>query len=89
MQTYQTILKILSNQNRFMIISLLADSKKDLCVNEIASKVGISQSLASHQLSYLEARGLVEGARMGQTICYELSAQSITQKTVKVIKFLR
>lgn len=88
-QAAMTIIKILCNSNRFAIISLLSGAKRDLCVSEIAKEVGISQSLASHQLSYLEARGVVSSTRMGQSMCYALSAMPITKKVVGIAKLLK
>jgi len=82
-------IKILSNANRFAIMSLLFEAKKDLCVSEIAEAIGISQSLASHQLAYLEARGVVEGHRMGQMICYITSATPLSKKVARVIQSLK
>ncbi|MBI2097737.1 MAG: winged helix-turn-helix transcriptional regulator [Candidatus Vogelbacteria bacterium] len=84
-----TALKILSNSNRLAIMSLLFDAKKDLCVNEIAEAIGISQSLASHQLAYLEARGVIEAHRMGQMICYIPSATPLSKKVARVIESLK
>ena len=89
MQVAMTVIKILCNPNRFAMISLLLGSKKDFCVSEIAEEVGISQSLASHQLSYLEARGVVHSMRMGQSMCYVLTASPMTKKIVGVIKLLK
>lgn len=88
-QAAMTIIKILCNSNRFAIVSLLSGAKRDLCVSEIAKEVGISQSLASHQLSYLEARGVVSSIRMGQSMCYILSTLPITKKVVGVAKLLK
>ena len=82
-------IKILSNANRLAIMSLLFEAKKDLCVSEIAEAIGISQSLASHQLAYLEARGVVEGHRMGQMICYIPSATPLSKKVARVIQSLK
>lgn len=84
-----TIMKLLSNTHRLEILSLLKKSKKDLCVYQIAEGVGISQSLASHQLAYLDARKVIEGERMGQTTCYRLSKNPITKKIVSIIKLLK
>ena len=84
-----TVIKILCNPNRFTIISLLSSTKKDFCVSEIAGEVGISQSLASHQLSYLEARGVVHSMRMGQSMCYMLTVSPMTKKIIGVIKLLK
>lgn len=88
-QAAMTIIKILCNPNRFAIISLLSGAKRDLCVSEIAKEIGISQSLASHQLSYLEARGVVHSMRMGQSMRYILSSLPITKKVVGVAKLLK
>ena len=88
-QEAMIVIKILCNPNRFAIVSLLSGSKKDFCVSEIADAVGISQSLTSHQLSYLEARGVVQSMRMGQTMCYMLSTTPITKKVIGVIKLLK
>ena len=89
MQVAMTVIKILCNPNRFAMISLLLGSKKDFCVSEIAEEVGISQSLASHQLSYLEARGVVHSMRMGQSMCYMLTVSPMTKKIIGVIKLLK
>jgi len=88
-QEAMIIIKILCNPNRFAIISLLSGTKNDFCVGEIAEAVGISQSLTSHQLSYLEARGVVQSMRMGQTMCYMLSSGSVVKKIVEIIKLLK
>jgi DNA-binding transcriptional ArsR family regulator len=85
---YIKIIKTLSNENRRDILLVLKDSKKPMCVNEISMSVGMSQSLASHQLKYLESRDLICGERQGQTICYELCDNEITRKTLKVIQIL-
>ncbi|MHB1316751.1 MAG: ArsR/SmtB family transcription factor [Minisyncoccota bacterium] len=89
MQEAMIVIKILCNPNRFAIVFLLSGTKKDFCVSEIAKEVGISQSLTSHQLSYLEARGIVNSVRMGQSMCYMLSTLPITKKVVGVIKLLK
>jgi len=52
-------------------------------------EVGISQSLASHQLSYLEVRNVVTNVRMGQSRCYMMNPSPVTKKVVAVIKLLK
>ena len=88
MQDKMKIMKILCNSKRFAIISLLSEIKGGLRVNEISTKVGISQSLASHQLSHLETSGVVVSERMGQSVCYMLSSAPIVKKLIKVINIL-
>lgn len=52
-------------------------------------EVGISQSLASHQLSYLEVRNVVVNVRMGQSRCCMMNPSPVTKKVVAVIKLLK
>lgn len=82
------LMKILGNANRLKILRIIYDAKKDLCVNEIAELSHISQSLASHQLAYLSARGVVEGHRMGQTTCYIPAKNDLSNTLFKVLKLL-
>jgi len=56
-------MKILSNSNRFDLMKLLLNTKRDLCVHELSENVGISQSATFHQLACLEARGVVKSFR--------------------------
>jgi len=74
-----TAFKILSDPTRFKILCLLAKAQKGLCVFEIAEGVGISHSAASHQLSTLEARGVVEAFRDGQNMCYEMIENALNK----------
>lgn len=83
-----SVLKILSNKNRYVIMKTLLSAKRDLCVHELSEIAGISQSATSHQLAYLEARGVVEGTRTGKTKCYLPTASPITKKVAAVINTL-
>ena len=83
-----SVIKILSNTNRYAIMKLLLGAKKDFCVHEISEIVGMSQSATSHQLSYLEAWGVIESVRMGKTRCYLPTDSAIVSKISKVIKSL-
>lgn len=82
------LMKILGNANRQKILQIVFGAEKDLCVNEIAELAHISQSLASHQLAYLSAHGVVEGHRMGQTMCYMPAKGELSNKLVKVLQVL-
>jgi DNA-binding transcriptional ArsR family regulator len=82
------IMKILSNQSRLEILYQIAKSPEDLCVSQLSEKVGISQSLASHQLAYLSSHKIVRGYRMGQTVCYKSSETLFAQKVFEIIQFL-
>ena len=66
------LLKILSSGPRLQIIGLLLERKKGLCVNEIAEVVGHSQSATSHQLAKLADKGVIQCARDGKNMCYQI-----------------
>lgn len=80
-----TLMKILSNVHRLKILRIIYNAKVDLCVNQIAEKAKISQSLASHQLAYLSAHGVVEGHRIGQTMCYVPAKNEMSGKLTKIL----
>jgi len=54
-------LRLLGEENRLRIFSLLA--KTELCVCEIEDLLGLSQSLVSNHLATLRRAGLVESRR--------------------------
>lgn len=82
------VMKVLSNMHRYTIMKVLLRTKEDLCVNEIAEATGISQSLASQQLTYLQTHGLIVGHRVGKTVCYLPAHVPITKKIEQVINVL-
>ena len=81
-------MKILGNANRLKILHILYGTKKDLCVKEIAELADISQSLASHLLAHLSAHGVLDGHRMGQTMCYMPAKNKLSNKLLKVLDVL-
>lgn len=83
------VLRILSNANRLFIMGLILNAKNDYCVHELSEAIGISQSATSHQLSYLEACGVVQSMRMGRTKCYLPTSSPLTKKLAKVINYLK
>lgn len=88
MDELHTIARILSSKSRLKIITLILNSKEDLCVNEIAQKVPLSHSAASHQLAKLESAGIVKSHRIGQMICYTAKTSAITKKIKKIISIV-
>ena len=84
-----SVLKIVSNKNRYMIMKMLFSAKGDLCVHELSERIGLSQSATSHQLAYLEARGIVKSVRTGKTKCYLPTDISLTKKVAKIIQSLK
>jgi DNA-binding transcriptional ArsR family regulator len=83
------ILKILCDETRYKIIEVLLYNNEDLYVGDIAEKVDISHSAASHQLNKLELMGLVSSTKCGQHVCYKLNeGKSIYEKVINVINVL-
>ncbi|MGQ9600577.1 MAG: ArsR/SmtB family transcription factor [Anaerolineae bacterium] len=67
--------KALSDPTRVRIISLLLD--QELCVFDLATALGISQSAVSHQLRILRDLWLVRWRREGRQIFYTLDDEHV------------
>lgn len=81
-------MKTLSNETRFAIVSVLRRSKTGVRVGDIAERTGASQSLTSHQLAYLEARGLVVATRDGSAKRYALADLPLAKKMLEIVAAL-
>ena len=62
----------LADPSRARIVHLLAISRDELCVCDIALVLGMSVSALSHQLRFLRERGAVERRRAGRIVYYRL-----------------
>jgi ArsR family transcriptional regulator len=67
--------KALGDVTRVRILDALA--QQELCVNDLASLVGLSESAVSHQLRLLRNMRLVQSRRAGRMIFYTLDDQHI------------
>lgn len=67
-----------------MVIAL---SKEELCVHELALTVESTTSAVSHQLRKLRDRGIVRSRRDGQMKYYQLSDERIRQMIDLVVDF--
>jgi len=65
------LFKIFGDSTRVKIINVLLT--QELCVNDIADKINVSQSAVSHQLRILKQAKLVKFRKDGQTIYYSLA----------------
>lgn len=65
------LMKALGNENRLMILCVLAEG--ELSVGELNERIPLSQSALSQQLSRLRGDGLVRTRRESQTIFYSLA----------------
>ena len=67
--------KVLGDITRVRILD--AVSRQELCVGDIASLLGLSESAVSHQLRLLRGMRLVRPRRAGQMIFYSLDDHHI------------
>jgi len=72
-----SILKLLSNPNRLLILCQLAGEEKS--VGELARLIGASQVTVSQQLGLLKNTGVVASRREAQTVFYRLEHEEISQ----------
>ncbi len=64
------LFKVFGDPTRIKVLYLLL--KGELCVNDIAASLSMSQSSISHQLKVLKQHRLVKFRRDGKTIFYSL-----------------
>ncbi|GGJ59271.1 ArsR family transcriptional regulator [Sphingopyxis bauzanensis] len=65
-----TLLRLLSNEKRLMILCQLADG--EMAVGDIQAHVSLSQSALSQHLALLRTEGIVATRREGQAVFYRL-----------------
>ncbi len=61
----------LGDPNRYKIMNILYENN-DICVSEVAERIGISTAGVSQHMRILEQAGLIKKLRKGQKICYQL-----------------
>ena len=64
------LFKVLGDPTRVRILAALAAA--ELCVCDLRTLLGMSQSATSHQLALLRAARLVQARREGKTVYYRL-----------------
>jgi DNA-binding transcriptional ArsR family regulator len=78
-------MQLLGDSTRFKMFKLLS-SNQDLCVSEMATRLGISPSAVSQHFRSFEMLGLVTKERMGQKICYVFTDDSLVGELIKLTK---
>jgi len=71
MDAIAELFKAFGDPTRVHILSLLL--QQEMCVNDIADAVAISQSAISHQLRILKQMHLIKFRREGKNILYSLA----------------
>ena len=69
--------KVLGDTTRVRILDAL--SRSELCVQDLAGRVGISESAVSHQLRLLRGLRLVRSRRDGRLVFYSLDDDHIVR----------
>ncbi len=72
MQNLAQVFKALSDESRLRIINILVHSG-ELCVCDIESIMGFTQTKVSRHLTYLKKVGLVDGRRHGLWMLYSMA----------------
>lgn len=78
--------KSVGEDNRVRIIYAL--SINEMCVNDLAVALGISQSLVSHQLKLLKLEGQVKSRREGKNVYYSLDDEHVVEIFEKALKHI-
>lgn len=65
------LFKVFGDSTRIRILHILFES--DISVNDMASKLGMTQSAVSHQLRILKSSSLVKNRREGKQVIYSLA----------------
>lgn len=73
-KTLQRFLKVLADKNKYKIILHLQKGEECVCV--IAEKLGLEQSLVSHNLRLLRKAGLVQDRKVGTWVHCSLNKQA-------------
>lgn len=74
-QQLSKLFKVLDDPTRLKILSAL--SENELCVHDLATLLGISQSAVSHQLRKLKDARIVKFRKTGRTVFYSLDDEHI------------
>lgn len=79
--------KVLSDQTRFDILTLLLS--REMCVCELVDQLKLSQSLISHHLYHLKVTGLVHMRREGTWIFYSVDHEKLNEYKFRFLKELQ
>lgn len=71
------LFEVLGDRTRMRI--LLAVSESDMCVQDLASLLGMTKSAVSHQLASLKANRLVSSRRDGRVVYYACADEHVSQ----------
>lgn len=74
-QELSAFFKVFGEENRTRILYAL--SIREMCVNDLVTLLGMSQSSVSHQLQILRAHGQVKFRKEGRNVFYSLDDKHV------------
>lgn len=72
------MLRAISNETRLKVLDILRDID-ELTVSELVNEIGCEQSLLSHHLTDMRAKGILNSRKEGKNCFYSLKNKQITQ----------
>lgn len=72
------VFKIFGDSTRLTILSALIEHE-EMCVNDIAATLNMTQSSVSHQLALLKQSKLVRTKREGKSIFYSIADEHVSE----------
>lgn len=75
LEKYEAFFGVLANQTRLKILDAL--TKKAMTVSELCKKLGLEQSLISHNLARMRCCGFVDCEQRGKTKVYKPNPEAI------------
>lgn len=89
MEKYENFAKTfnaLGDKTRFRLFQLLSE-KKEICVSQLATELGITPACVSQHMKLLAEAGLVDRVREGQRVCYQINTDSPSNKVLSELIF--
>lgn len=80
------LFKLLSDESRYLILSVLAKKKGGLYVREIAEALKMSHSAVSHQLGALVESGIVTYEKEGRLVRYSFARTASANALARAVK---
>lgn len=76
----------LGDKTRFRLFQLLSE-KQQICVSQLAEELNITPACVSQHMKVLSEAGLVDRARDGQRVCYQVNTDSPSKKALSELIF--
>jgi len=87
MSALSAFFKVIGDETRVKIICAL--SIRELCVNELAAVLGMTQSAVSHQLKLLKVEDQVKSRREGKNIYYSLDDKHVVDIITAALEHIK